>query len=200
MSTATLYEFRADVKRRELAGLVVPWNVVGENEAGKWVFERGSLSWADDITRVKLVRHHDPDRPVGHAIELNDRRDGLHGRFRIARGQTGDEVLNLAADGALDGFSAGPRIGRNGFTVDRNGLRTVHRAELVEVSVVAFPAFPDARVASAVFDRGDGIVPVYFRQPEPEAVDVRWGGAEAGLGGGGFALGVRYPKGPYDHG
>lgn len=146
MSTAMLYEFRADIDRREITGLVLPWNTPGINSEGTWIFRRGSLTWPADVSRVKLLRDHDPFNAVGVTLSLDDRADGLHGRFRIARGTAGDETLKLVEDGVLDGLSVGPRIRSDGFTERRDGTRVVTRGEVVEVTLTSFPAMRDARV------------------------------------------------------
>lgn len=142
-------EFRVERPSRRLAGLVMPYGVVAtdSNSRGQWKFQRGSLTWKDP-SRVKLLRDHDISRPVGRAISLTERDDGLHGVFQVARGEAGDEVLMLAEDGILDGFSAGPLIEPDGWEPDprdRN-VRLVYQGRLVETTVTAIPAFDDARV------------------------------------------------------
>lgn len=141
--------FKVDRSRRQLTGLILPWGQVGRNERGNWRFQRGSLKFGD-VSRVKLLRDHNPYSPVGVALELVDRSDGLHGTFSVARGAAGDEVLSLAEDGVLDGFSAGPRIQADGWEFDSQDrdVRLVTDARLVETTVTAFPAFDDARVQS----------------------------------------------------
>ncbi|MGH9248024.1 MAG: HK97 family phage prohead protease [Acidimicrobiales bacterium] len=146
---ADVQRFKIDRSRRQLSGLILPWGTVARNAFAKWRFARGSLRWGD-VSRVKLLRDHDPTQPVGVALELVDRPDGLHGTLAVARGDAGDQVLSLAEDGVLDGFSAGPRIEPNGWEMDRTDrdVRLVTDARLMEVTVTAFPAFDDARVRS----------------------------------------------------
>lgn len=146
---ADVQRFRVDRSRRTLSGLVLPWGKVAQNAFAKWRFKRGSLQWSD-VSRVKLLRDHNPLNPVGVALSLEDRSDGLYGTFAVARGSEGDQVLSLAEDGVLDGFSAGPRIGADGWEFDPNDrdVRLVTSGRLVETTVTAFPAFDDARVQS----------------------------------------------------
>lgn len=142
-------QFKVNRGQRRLAGLVMPWGVVATDSRwiGRWRFQRGSLNWTH-VRRVKLLRDHDISKPVGVAVSLEDRPEGLWGVFQVARGKEGDEVLTLAEDGVLDGFSAGPIIEADGWEVDPSdrGVRNVFNGRLVENTVTAIPAFDDARV------------------------------------------------------
>jgi HK97 family phage prohead protease len=142
-------QFRVNKTARRLAGLVMPYGVVATDSRGmgQWRFQRGSLNWKD-ASRVKLLRDHDISQPVGRAVSLDDRADGLYGVFQVARGSAGDEVLMLAEDGVLDGFSAGPLIEPDGWQADPSdrGVRLVYNGRLVETTVTAIPAYDDARV------------------------------------------------------
>lgn len=142
-------QFRMDRPQRRISGLVLPWGVVATDSRGmgRWRFERGSLNWSQ-VRRVKLLRDHDISKPVGVAVSLRDESDGLHGTFQVARGPAGDEVLSLAEDGILDGFSAGPLIEADGWEMDPTdrGVRRVFNGRLAETTVTAIPAYDDARV------------------------------------------------------
>lgn len=146
----SVWEFKANRKSRQLTGLIMPWGVAATDSMGlgKWRFQRRSLNWAGDVSRVKLLRDHRIDQPVGKAVSLDDREDGLYGTFQVARGAAGDEVLSLAEDGVLDGFSAGSIIEPDGWEMDADdrGVRLVTNGRLIETTVTAIPAFDDARV------------------------------------------------------
>lgn len=139
--------FQIDSSKRTISGLVLPWGRVAQNEDGLWRFVRGSLRWSDP-SRIKLLLFHDKTQPVGRAISLDARDDGLYGTFKVARGVEGDRVLQLAEDQILDGFSIGPAIGRGGWEMDpqNRDVRLVTDARLVEVTLTAVPAFDEARV------------------------------------------------------
>lgn len=151
-------KFEVDGQKRTLSGLLVPYGQVASSGGFDWSFSRGALKYADP-SRVKLLRDHDTTRPVGRALALEDTEDGLYGVFSVARGAAGDEVLSLAEDDVLDGFSIGPVMSEQGFTVDKTtGVRHVSDARLAEVTVTAVPAFDDARVhrVAAMADNGKG--------------------------------------------
>lgn len=142
-------KFAVERSKRTVAGLVMPWGKVATDSQGNgnWRFHRGSITWRE-ISRVKLLRDHDIHQPVGKAIALQDREDGLYGVFQVARGPKGDEILEMAEDGILDGFSAGPLIQADGwrFATDDRTVRDVFNSHLAETTITAMPAFDDARV------------------------------------------------------
>lgn len=154
-------EFKVNQPARRIAGLVMPWGAVATDSRGmgQWRFQRGSLHWTE-ASRVKLLRDHDISQPVGRAVSFTDREDGLHGVFQVARGAAGDEVLMLAEDGILDGFSAGPLIESDGWEPDPRdrSVRLVYSGRLVETTVTAIPAYDSARVhhVAAMFRWRDG--------------------------------------------
>lgn len=146
-----VWQFTVNAQRRTISGLIMPWGVAAFDSSGhgRWRFQQGSLDWTD-VSRVKLLRDHDITQPVGKALALDDRPDGLYGVFQVARGAKGDEVLSMAEDGILDGFSAGPLIQPDGWQSDPRDRATrlvnVSGGLLKETTITAMPAYDDARV------------------------------------------------------
>jgi len=140
--------FRADVEKRTISGLLIPWGQVARAMGQKWRFARGSLRWFSE-SRVKLNSDHNRGEAIGVAVRLQDTALGLDGTFKIARGEEGDRALSLAEDGVLDGFSVEVdfRDG-DGWQPDPQDrtVRFVKRAMLTGVALTGFPAFDDARV------------------------------------------------------
>lgn len=97
--------------------------------------------------RVKVNRAHDVEDVLGRALALHpERPEGLVAELRISRGPRGDDVLELAADGALDasvGFA--PMPGGEQWTSDRSARR-ITRAYLGHIALTADPAYDGARV------------------------------------------------------
>ena len=89
------------------------------------------------VTPVPLLRQH-RGKPVGEILTLREEGGGLRVEARIHEA----EAARLVACGALPGLSVGyrPRIVRQG------ARREIVRADLVEVSLVAVPMQPAARV------------------------------------------------------
>ncbi|MDE0778176.1 MAG: phage portal protein, partial [Nocardioides sp.] len=138
--------FEVDQAARVIRGLAVPYGVEGTSQGQRFSFGKGTLKFAD-VKRVKLWVQHDPNRAVGVATKLEDREDGLHAEFSVARGEEGDRVLALAEDGVLDGLSIG--LGVGGRFTARDGVQHAVDVPLREISLTPAPSFDGARTYSA---------------------------------------------------
>jgi HK97 family phage prohead protease len=102
---------------------------------------------ADDLT------------PVGIWTDLTEDEKGLRVTGKLAETQRGEEaygLLKMTPRPALNGLSIGYRARK--FTVGTKAdepRRILHEVELVEVSLVTFPANPKARIGSV--KSGDGL-------------------------------------------
>jgi hypothetical protein len=138
----------ADPNARIVSGLVAPFGPAGSTSDGLISFRPGSLSWSADVSRVKLLRAHDQDAPLGHAIELRETPAGVWGAFSVAPGPAGDEYLAEVADRRRDGLSVGVYLD----AATRQKLRRAQLGQVVagsgvvrETSGVSVPAFDDSR-------------------------------------------------------
>lgn len=140
--------FSVDRESRMIRGLVVPFNVVGENGHGKFVFsENTKFSWPNDLTRLKLTYPgHDVTSPTGYATEMTVTPQGVVGAFKIARGPKGDEALSAAEDHTYDGLSMG--LGAAAVFAAKGGVQHGVKAPIGHVALTPTPAFDDARVTS----------------------------------------------------
>lgn len=138
---------------RTVCGTAVPYGSPAEIFDGSRsyteVFRRGAFakSIAERGQRVPCLAQHDrKSLPLGVASLLEERADGLYCELAVSATRHGDEVLQLVADGALDGLSVGfqPITDRMG----PDGVVERLEARLVEISVVTFPAYDSARVAA----------------------------------------------------
>lgn len=109
----------------------------------KGAFDR-SLS---DGRRIKFLYAHDPSQVLGVPISLKADDHGLFGRFKISRTRLGEDVHTLLKDGALDSFSIGFYIDDLDFDPE-TGTRLLKDIDLLEASVVAIPANPEALVTN----------------------------------------------------
>jgi hypothetical protein len=145
-------EVRSD--GRTVSGLVVPWDqptlVRDAGVSYRESFRPGAFTRTlveRGPERVKLLAQHDTRQlPLGRAIVLREDAAGLYGEFRVSATTAGDEVLELVRDGALDGLSVGFRPIRE----NRSATGVLERLEVAlhEVSLVAHPAYADARVVA----------------------------------------------------
>jgi uncharacterized protein len=147
---------------RTVFGRVAPFDELADiNENGRRfreIIRRGAF--ARTITergpeRVKLLALHDNRRlPLGRAVELREASDGLYGSFRVSKTVAGDEALELIHDRALDAFSVGFSVPKQGDRWSRDGVRELLSVRLHEVSLVTQPAYASAMVAGVRGDAG----------------------------------------------
>lgn len=94
-----------------------------------------------------LLWQHNPKEPIGRFDVVREDKKGLYVKGRLSQTGRGAEAYELMKMGALDGLSIGfvtREAARNAAT----GTRTINKADLMEVSLVTFPANELARVAS----------------------------------------------------
>ncbi|MCK8673281.1 HK97 family phage prohead protease [Rhodococcus sp. HM1] len=137
---------------RTVVGIAVPFSQPTEirDYSGEYTetFQRGAFERTirERGSKVKFLVAHDRLRlPIGRATLLREDTSGLYSEFRVSKTESGDEVLELIRDGALDALSIGFQPIRDLWSNDR---RSVTRTEvkLVEVSAVSFPAFEGAQI------------------------------------------------------
>jgi HK97 family phage prohead protease len=133
-----------DVEGRRVAGAVVPWGVAAMVEGCPFplTFVRGSLAIDE---RARLLRNHDRHDAIGIPEWWADDPRVMRAGFRLGRTAAADEALALADDGIVTGLSLGAELLD---LIEGNG-GVIARAALVhEVSLVAIPAWADARLGA----------------------------------------------------
>jgi HK97 family phage prohead protease len=97
---------------------------------------------------VKMLWQHRPEEPIGVWAEIAEDARGLKvkGRLDVAVARA-REALSLIRAGALDGLSIGFRVQR--ASSERGGGRRLVEIDLIEISIVTFPALPQARIGAA---------------------------------------------------
>jgi hypothetical protein len=98
--------------------------------------------------KVKMLRQHDSDEPIGIWLDLAEDGKGLRAKGKLILDTVkGRETHALMRAGALDGLSIGFRAVKDHF--DRaKGVRFLEELDVPEISVVTFPMNPRATVAS----------------------------------------------------
>jgi uncharacterized protein len=149
--TILLREYAADLQLRDdetgrtLVGLAVPYGVPARIGSYTEIFRAGAF--ADAATHPLTAFHpkHGSELPIGVSVELRDEPDGLHGAWHVSKGELGDQVVSLAADGVPLALSVGFIEGRNRWTADRSHVDRLS-ATLDHVAVVGRGAYPGAGV------------------------------------------------------
>ena len=145
-------EVRESAEGRRVCGICAPFG--RDFDAGDYVeqFARGAFakSIADRGDKIPLLEGHRKDAmPLGRAIHLEERNDGLYAEFLISRTGRGEEALALARDGVMHSFSVGfvPVRDTRRKTPDGRPLVVRDEVKLHHVGLISeVPAYDDARV------------------------------------------------------
>ena len=124
-----------------IAGIAVPWDVVATVSGGQRVkFLRGAF----DLTQkpAKLLENHDMSQLRGVVNALSDSDAGLEFEATLADTRASKDAVALLKAGAYDSVSVGANPVQ--FKYDKAGVMTVSKAQLIELSLVAVPAFAEA--------------------------------------------------------
>ncbi|MDQ3145057.1 MAG: HK97 family phage prohead protease [Pseudomonadota bacterium] len=92
---------------------------------------------------VPLLWQHRGGAVIGRIEHLSEDERGLRVIGELGRSEEARRVARLLGSKKIDGLSFGYRVRRSG---ESGGLRELNEIELVEVSVVAEPMQPKARV------------------------------------------------------
>ena len=150
---------------RSITGLAVPWGVTTIDSLGTSVrFEAGSLS--EEGRAPKLVESHDLSKVVGLVTERVSTDQGMMFTAKIAPTAAGNDALELLKMGALDAVSVG--VEPTKFKFDKNGTMVVTAANWHELSLVAVPAFDQARITSVAASAPEDDEEPQPEYPEPE--------------------------------
>lgn len=150
---------------RSITGLAVPWGVTTIDSLGTSVrFEAGSLP--EDGRAPKLVDSHDLSKVVGLVTERVSTDQGMMFTAKIAPTNAGNDALELLKMGALDAVSVG--VEPTKFKFDKNGTMVVTAANWHELSLVAVPAFDQARITSVAASAPEDDEEPQPEYPEPE--------------------------------
>jgi HK97 family phage prohead protease len=145
-------EVRESPEGRRVCGIAAPFG--RDYDAGDYVeqFSRGAfaVSIRDRGDQIPLLEAHRQDAmPLGRAIHLEERSDGLYAEFLISRTGRGDEALQLARDGVMHSFSVGfvPVRDKRRTTADGRPLVVRDEVKLHHVGLISeVPAYDDAKV------------------------------------------------------
>ena len=124
-------------------------------QIGDWFIEElaeGAFSETLKSADVRALVNHDTGRVIGRStagtLRLNEDKRGLFVEIDLPDTSDGRDLAVQLERGDISGMSFGFRVTKE--TWDETGempVRTIHAAELFEVSAVAFPAYEDTEIA-----------------------------------------------------
>ncbi len=148
--------FRAEGHATVVSGLGVPYNAWSEDLGGfRERIARGAFTESIATGDVRALWSHDAATPLGRhrngTLRLEERADGLHYEVDVnPEDVIATSVAARIRRGDVTGSSFGFIVRRREDQewTERDGVlwRTIHRAELREVSPVVWPAYPQSRV------------------------------------------------------
>jgi hypothetical protein len=141
MTTITVFGrvLTANREERTITGLMLPFGEVGHTSAGKITAGAGAVRFPASPDSVHLNIEHDSIRPVGKGISFEEKEDGIHASFRVAKTTTGDDLLTEVEEGLRASLSvevSNPVI-RDGVLIG---------GDLTGCGAVVKPAFPSAAI------------------------------------------------------
>jgi uncharacterized protein len=147
---------------RTLTGYAVKWekksHILGFFRKFREQFKKGAFADSLGKDDQRFLWSHDTSKVLGrtknNTLRLTE--DGIGLRFELDLPDTtlGDDTYKSIKRGDVDGVSFGFRMESHEIEEpdDDLMLRTVTKAKLLEVSAVAFPAYPDSGVSARGYD------------------------------------------------
>ena len=149
---------------RTITGVAVPWDTPAVVSSGEKVqFARGAFDV--NAKSPKLLEGHDMTQLRGVVTELVEAEEGLLFTAKFANTRASDEAIELVKAGAYDSVSVGAIPVKYKF--DKNGTMVVSKANLVEISLVAQPAFADAVITEIAASQPDEESEEEVVEPQP---------------------------------
>lgn len=121
--------------------------VFGNVDEHEDVILNGAFTESLAVRTPIMLLHHDMGTPLA-PIVAEERENGLFIRAQVPKAlSNASDIQTTIRNGALGGLSVGMRVLDDDFD-RKTGIRTIEKADLFEVSLVAVPANPMARVTS----------------------------------------------------
>jgi uncharacterized protein len=147
---------------RTLSGYAVKWemksHVLGYFRKFREQFKKGAFEDSLSKDDQRFLWSHDTSKVLGrtknNTLRLFEDAIGLRFELDLPDTTLGDDTYKSIKRGDVDGVSFGfQMIGHEIEEPDDDlMLRTVTKAKLLEVSAVAFPAYPDSEVSARGYD------------------------------------------------
>lgn len=120
-------------------------SIFGNVDSYDDVILRGAFSESLTKRTPKLLWQHRDDVPIGTITAAREDERGLYIAGKLSKTQKGMDAYELLKDGAITGLSIGYRV-VDAERASDNGIRTIRKLDLYEISLVTFPANESAQV------------------------------------------------------
>ncbi|CAK8743459.1 hypothetical protein SODG_006595 [Sodalis praecaptivus] len=144
-------------KDQALTGYAVKWNSRSHVLFDEFVEQFAPYAFRDHLAAgqdVLALWEHDPKSLLGRTasgtLALHEDETGLHFSLNPPDTQLGRDVLTMVERGDITGVSFGFRSLKDAWdTASQPYVRTVHSAELREITITSLPAYPESAVEIA---------------------------------------------------
>ncbi len=113
--------------------------VFGNIDSDGDIIAKGAFADSLRLRTPKMLWQHNAREPIGVFTEVKEDENGLYVKGKLINTGRGAEAYELLKMGALDGMSVGFKT-KQASRDHGTGRRTIMQAELMEVSLVTFPA------------------------------------------------------------
>ncbi|MGB0935413.1 MAG: HK97 family phage prohead protease [Alphaproteobacteria bacterium] len=144
------FDIECNDQKGIIAGYASVFHVLDQHkdQVTPGAFHASLRSWEAKGAYPKMLWQHNHQEPIGVWDFIDEDSRGLYAEGRLnLQTQRGREALALLSQGALDGLSIGVRV-LEAQKSTSPGVRMLTKLDLVEVSVVTFPANQQALVTS----------------------------------------------------
>jgi HK97 family phage prohead protease len=138
---------------KTITGIAVPWAPASAtvSDGTKVSFSRGAFDL--NAKAPKLLENHDMGALRGVVSSLADMPEGLGFTATFAKTGAAADAIELVKAGAYDSVSVGAVPTK--FKYDKNGVMVVSKDDLIEISLVAQPAFKEALITEIAASEPD---------------------------------------------
>ncbi len=161
--TTEKIEIREDEEgNRTVSGYAVKWekrsHVLGFFFKFREQFKKGAFVESLNNDDQRFLWSHDTSKVLGrtknNTLRLHEDEVGLRFELDLPDTTLGDDTYKTIKRGDVDGVSFGFKVEDDEVQEpdDDMVLRTIKKAKLLEVSAVAFPAYPDSEVSARGYD------------------------------------------------
>ena len=148
--------------KKTITGYAVKWekksHVLGYFYKFREQFKKGAFADSLQKDDQRFLWSHDTSKVLGRTkngtLRLEEDDIGLRFELDLPNTTLGNDAYESIKRGDVDGVSFGFKVEDDEIEEpdDDIPLRTVKKAKLLEVSVVAFPAYPDSEVSARGYD------------------------------------------------
>lgn len=168
-------EVLANLEERTVTGLLIPFNELGQTNAGRFMVEAGALALPSDPSIIALNLDHKPSENVATATRIWQEPVGIMATFKVAQTEEGDAYL---ADVTNPDATKRKRPCLSGefFTAIRAGKAVPGSGRVWGAAAVPKGAFPSAMVLAS--DTGDASSSSRYVTEYTDTDGVTWRRAE----------------------